>query len=393
MNLALLQKEVQEFLVSHITEKATTIALKKSPFKNISSQELAQQLVGKQKAKNKLPTWFKSLEVYYPPSLNLEQTSSEKTAKYKACLISGETIIDCTGGFGIDCVAFSKTVKKVIHCELNTTLQSIAAHNFKALKATNIHSINNDGIKYALLQEQIDCIYIDPSRRNDSKGKVFFLEDCTPNVPLVVDQLLEVANTILIKTAPILDISVGIEALQYVKEIHVIAVHNEVKELLWILTKEETINPKIKAVTIFNKITNTVSATLGVEEQAVARFTPPKRYLYEPYASVMKLGVFNWIAQQFKVCKLHSQTHLYTSEELLDFPGRRFKIKAVYPFNKSGMRPLIKTKTNVVTRNFKMSVADLRKKYKLQEGLDRYLFFVTDCNEKSIVIDCLKNSN
>ena len=393
MNLAVLQTEVQEFLNKNITQKATSIALKKSPFKGISSQELAQQLVGKQKAKIKLPSWFKSNEVYYPPSLNLEQTSSEKTATYKSRLVSGKTLVDCTGGFGIDSVAFSKKITTIFHCELNAELQKIASHNFKVLNAKNIRSNCYNGIDFALQQKAIDWIYIDPSRRNETKGKVFFLEDCIPNVPAIVDQLFEVTANILVKTAPILDISVGIKELKYVKELHIVAVNNEVKELLWVLCKTAYKNPMIYAVTLYNTFESIIKIGLNEEETAVSRFNTPLKFLFEPYASVMKSGSFNWLSEYYKVAKLHSQTHLYTSEELIDFPGRKFKVIAVYPFTKSTMRPLVKIKTNVVTRNFKMNVAELRKKYKLQEGLERYLFFVTDKNNKPIVIDCNKISN
>lgn len=393
MNPAILTSKVQAFLSKNLTQKVTAIALKKTPFKNVSSQELAQQLVGKQKAQKKLPSWFKSNQVYYPPSLNLEQTSSEKTAIYKAQLVSGKTLIDCTGGFGIDSVAFAKKVKTVFHCELNEELQKIASHNFKALKIENIESDCCDGINFALQHKKVNWIYIDPSRRNSTKGKVFFLEDCLPNVPAVVDQLFEVTSSILIKTAPILDISVGLRELKYVKEIHIVAVDNEVKELLWILDKTCFNNPIIYSVTLLKTFESHIKIPLIAEEEANSRLGEPLKYLFEPYASVMKSGAFNWLSEHYKIAKLHAQTHLYTSNELIDFPGRKFEITVVYPFNKSAMRLLVKAKTNVVTRNFKISVAELRKKYKLQEGLERYLFFVTDKNNKAIVIDCNKISN
>jgi len=393
LNLAVLQFKVQEFLNQHLTQKATTIALKKSPFKEVSSQELAQQLLGKQKAKKKLPSWFSNPKIYYPYSLNLEQTSSEKTAQYKARLVSGKILIDCTGGLGIDSVAFSKRIKTIHHCELNSDLQQIASHNFKILGIDNIKSTCCDGIDFTLIQKKVDWVYIDPSRRNEDKGKVFFLEDCLPNVPKIVDNLFEVTNHILIKTAPILDISVGLKELKYVKEIHIVAVNNEVKELLWVLNKTDFKNPIIHAVTLYDTFESNVKVLLRAEEEALATYSNTLSYLYEPYSSLMKAGIFNWVSENFNISKLHSQTHLYTSEELVDFPGRRFKITATYSFNKKEMKSLSKIKTNVVTRNFKMSVAEIRKKYKLQEGLERYLFFVTDKNDQSIVIDCNKVSN
>jgi len=393
LNLEILTAKIQEFLEANLTEKASKIALQKSPFSKVSSKELAQQLVGKQKAKAKLPTWFSSTLVYYPPSLNLEQTSSEKTAHYKAGLVSGDTLIDVTGGFGIDSVAFAEKISQVYHCELNSELQEIASYNFKALGLNNISSNCGDGIDYTLNSEPVDWIYIDPSRRNESKGKVFFLEDCLPNVPEIVDQLVQKATSILIKTAPILDISVGLKALKYVKEIHIVAVNNEVKELLWILDKSGTTNPKIHMATLYDTFENKLEVDLNTEQHSLANYGSPSAYLYEPYAAIMKAGVFNWLSAAFDTLKLHPQTHLYTSSKQIDFPGRKFEIIAVYPFTKSSMRSLIKSKTNVVSKNFKLSVAEIRKKYKLQEGLEYYLFFVTDSNNKPIVINCKKISN
>ncbi len=393
MNLEVLKSDIQAFLNTNLSKKGTSIALKKSPFLKVSSQELAQQLVGKQKAKNKLPSWFNNNSIYYPPSLNLEQTSSEKTANYKAGLVSGTTLVDSTGGFGIDSVAFSKKVTTVFHCELNTELQQIAAHNFSIFSCNNIESNNCNGIEFALNHSNVDWVYIDPSRRNEAKGKVFFLEDCLPNVPVVVDELLDVATSVLVKTAPILDISIGLRELKYVKEIHIVAVNNEVKELLWVLNKSNTSNPSIHMVTMYDAFENNLMVKLGVEQMSSADFSDPLKYLYEPYAPLMKAGMFNWLSEAFKAKKIHSQTHLYTTNEFIDFPGRKFEILAVYPFNKSAMRLLVKSKTNVVSKNFKMSVAEIRKKYKLQEGLEQYLFFVTDATNKPIVIECKKISN
>lgn len=390
MNLAILNTEVQAFIAQHLQEKPTAIALKKSPFTAVNSQELAQQLLGKQKAKNKLPTWFASVKVYYPLSLHVEQTSSEKTAHYKAQLVSGNTLIDCTGGLGVDSVAFSKTVNKVYHCELNKELQQIAAHNFKALNINNVKSQPINGIDFALQQQQVDWLYIDPSRRSEIKGKVFLLEDCLPNVPEIIEDLFTISRNILVKTAPILDISAGVMALKYVKEIHVVAVNNEVKELLWVLEKGNYESPKLYAASIFKTFTNKITANLTIDAQTPASYSEPLTYLYEPYAAVMKMGMFNWLTKAYEVPKLHPQTHLYTSSSLVAFPGRKFKVEGVFLFNKKNMKPFVKRKTNVVARNFKLTVAELRKKYQLQEGDQRYLFFVTNINQQSIVIDCVK---
>ena len=393
MNLKLLHKEVQDFLKENEKLSAVELVLKGSPFGGITPQELARQLIGRQKSQKKLPTWYQAQNILFPPNLNLEQTSSEFTAKYKSELVSGNLLVDTTGGFGIDSYFFSKKMEKIIHCETNAELQQLADHNFKALEAKNIISKNTDGIQEALELKKVDWLYIDPSRRSEVKGKVFFLKDCIPNVPLILEDCFKITDNILVKTAPILDISKGLKELKYVKEIHVVAVANEVKELLWSLKKEVTRAPRIVAASIINNKTNSVNFSLKAEENAIATFTEVQNYIYEPYAAVLKTGAFNWLSEEFKVGKLHRNSHLYTSENKINFPGRKFKVLQVNPFNKTVMKRFTGIKTNVVSRNFKQTVAQLRKKYKLKEGTDRYLFCTTDINNNQIIIDCIKISN
>ena len=384
--------EVHDFLVQNEQKSVTDIILKGSPFMGVTTQEIAQQLIGRQKAKKKLPTWYASAEVIYPPSINLEQTSSEQTAAYKSQLVSGNLLVDSTGGFGVDSFYFAKQIQQVIHCDLNTDLHQQAAHNFKILDCENITSINADGIQTAIETSNVDWLYIDPSRRSDTKGKVFFLADCLPNVPNIQDECFEKVNNILVKTAPVLDISVGLSELKYVKEIHIVAVNNEVKELLWVLEKDFVGESQIKAINISKQNTHSVQLTLNAEKKAQAILGNVSNYLYEPFSPVMKTGAFNWLSENYKVAKLHFNSHLYTSEHLSYFPGKAFKVSQVYMYNKKTLKPLVGAKVNVVTRNFKLSVADLRKKYKFKEGAERFLFFTTDLNNEQIVIDCLKIS-
>ncbi|MDP5097956.1 MAG: class I SAM-dependent methyltransferase, partial [Flavobacterium sp.] len=174
-------------------------------------------------------TWFLTENIIYPEKISIEQTSSETTAKYKASLVSGEKLIDCTGGFGIDDYYFSKQFKNVIHCELNADLSQIVKHNCEVLKVSNIECHQGDSTKILeQLNQKFDCIYIDPSRRNDAKGKVFMLADCLPNVVDLQDFYFQFTNTILIKTAPILDLQAGLLELKNVAQIHIVAVDNEV---------------------------------------------------------------------------------------------------------------------------------------------------------------------
>ncbi|WP_108869335.1 THUMP-like domain-containing protein [Aquimarina aquimarini] len=394
MNPLLIHKEVQEFISenSDSSTNLSTLILKGSPFKGISAKELAQQIQGKRKAKKKLPTWYNKKGIYYPPTLNLEQTSSEATALYKSNLVSGSTLIDLTGGLGIDDYFFSKQVTQVIHCELNPELSKVATHNFKILKQNTIKTITGDGLQILTNYNSVDWIYIDPSRRHDSKGKVFFLEDCLPNVPDNLDFFFEKSKHILIKTSPLLDIQIGIKALKKVKEIHIVAVDNEVKELIWILDQNFIGDFKIKTVNIQKDKQQEFSFFSKDEAKQSINLASPMTYLYEPNTAILKSGGFLSIAQAFGIKKLHINSHLYTSDQVIDFPGRKFEIIAVYPYHKKTLSKTGITKANITTRNFPESVATLRKKLKIKDGGDTYLFFTTDMDNNKKVICCKKTA-
>ncbi len=388
----MLHKEVQEFIHAKSNDSIdlSRLILSGSPFDTITPQELAQQITGKIKAKHKLPSWFAKTGIYYPPKLNLEQTSSETTAHYKSNLVSGKTLIDLTGGLGVDDYFFAKKMNTIIHCELNKELSEIATHNFEVLEAKNINTIFGDGIEILKNESTIDWIYIDPSRRHDTKGKVFFLEDCLPNVPEHLDFLLSKSKNILIKTSPLLDIQIGLNALKHVKEIHVVAVDNEVKELLWIIEKGCIGDVLMKTINLHKEIRQEFQFRLKDETSLLSGFASPKTYLYEPNAAVLKSGGFTTVAVQYDIKKLHKNSHLYTADRNIDFPGRKFEIVAVFPYNKKALSKARITKANITIRNFGESVATLRKKFKIKDGGDIYLFFTTDPDDKKIIIQCKK---
>ncbi|MDY8138426.1 THUMP-like domain-containing protein [Aquimarina sp. 2201CG5-10] len=392
MNKRILHKEVQDFIFEKSNKKVDPhkLALSGSPFKEITPQELAQQVNGRIKAEHKLKSWFSQRDIYYPPTINLEQTSSETTALYKSNLVSGKVLIDLTGGLGIDDYFFSKKTQKVIHCELNSELSDIAKHNFTVLTINNIETHSGDGLTLLKDQNTVDWIYIDPSRRNESKGKVFFLEDCLPDVPKHLDFLFSKSGNIMIKTSPLLDIQAGIKSLKKIKEIHVIAVNNEVKELLWILDSSYVGNITIKTANITKDNTQGFTFLLKDETIHIANLGLPKKYLYEPNAAILKSGGFSSISKHFDLDKLHLHSHLYTSDNEIDFPGRKFEIITVFPYQKKVLAKTGITKANITTRNFPESVAGIRKKFKIKDGGDHYLFFTTDCKQNKVVIQCKK---
>ncbi|MBK5212851.1 MAG: class I SAM-dependent methyltransferase [Flavobacteriaceae bacterium] len=387
MNTALLNTEVQDF-IRNFDGEVSKLAFAGSPFENVTVQELMQQIESRKKAEKKLPTWFGMSNILFPPKLNLEQTSSEITATYKASLVTGTTLADITGGFGVDSFFFSEKFSEVDHFETNTELSEIAKHNFEVFGKHNIYCLPENGLK-AVLSKKYDVIYADPSRRHDSKGKVFFLKDCQPNIPENISEILNHCNQFLLKTSPMLDISVGLNELQHVSEIHIVAVENEVKELLWLLQKNASDEQKIKTINI--KKSGAETFDFEWSETGEAEYCFLQEYLYEPNAAILKSGAFELISEKLKVKKLHKNTHLYTSETLMDFPGRTFLIEEVVPYNKSEMRrALTLKKANIATRNFPESVETLRKKWKIAEGGSVYLFFVTNLEGKKEMVVCSK---
>ncbi len=394
MDSTLLQPEIQEFINSNLDVDISKLALKKNPFPNANWIEVLNQISAKKKAKEKLPTFFNTTNIIYPSKISVEQTSSEQTALYKSTLLTGDSSIDLTGGFGVDDYYFSKKMKSVIHCEINPELSEIVAHNFKELEVKNISCIQGDSSEtLEKLNQKFSWIYIDPSRRNDVKGKVFMLKDCLPNVPDLLNFYFKFSDNILIKTAPILDISAGLSELKNVKTIHIVALENEVKELLWEISKDYSGEIQIKTVnilkerkSIFNFILNDITDNLN--------YSLPKKYLFEPNSAIMKSGGFDYVSSQFNLGKLHPHSHLYTHDEIIDFPGRIFKIEKTISYTKQDMKLHLKNQSaNITTRNFPDSVENIRKKWKIKDGGNRYCFFTTDLNNNKIVLICSKIKN
>ncbi|GLB50195.1 THUMP-like domain-containing protein [Neptunitalea lumnitzerae] len=388
MNKAILDKEIQAFILANIHSNTNELLLKKPLFASVTNAEVVEQIEAAKRTIKKLPVWFETPLIYYPNKLNIEQTSSEETAIYKSQLVSGKSLVDITGGFGVDAYYFSKRVAEVIHCEINETLSDIVAHNLTALHTLNIQCVKGDGLGYVRnCEKRFDWIYVDPSRRNDAKGKVFMLADCLPDVPSNLDLLFEKSDNILIKTSPILDITNGLLELNHVAEIHVIAVQNEVKELLWVLKKGYEGRVQIITANIQADGLQKFTYDFAEEQDVVASYAEPLTFLYEPNAAIMKSGAFKTIGKQYGVAKLHAHSHLYTSTELLDFPGRRFEIKEVIPYQKKIVKQKLQNaKANIATRNFPDKPEVFKKQFKIKDGGEVYIFLTTDIRNKKVVL-------
>ncbi|MEN8927277.1 MAG: class I SAM-dependent methyltransferase [Flavobacteriales bacterium] len=392
MNKAILNKEVQDFIDVNLRLDVNKVVLKSQLFAEVENREIAVQISGKLKSKSKLPTWFKTKKIIYPAKLSIEQTSSEETAKYKSSLVSGKSLVDLTGGFGVDDYYFSQQFESIVHCEVNEELSQITAHNFTQLGVNNCKFFVGDGMEFLKNTEQkFDCIYVDPSRRSEVKGKVFLMADCLPDIPNNLELLFSKSDKLIMKTSPLIDFSQGLKELKSVKEIHAVALKNEVKELLWIFEKEFVGDVEIKTINLDDKGNQVFDFVWEEEGKQECELALPQNYLYEPNSAIMKSGGFNQVGIRNDVAKLHKHSHLYTSNDLTDFPGRRFKIKEIISASGKDLKTRLKgMKANVSTRNYPQKVEEIRKSLKIKDGGEVYLFFTTNCEEEKICLVCGK---
>lgn len=343
-------------------------------------QEIVQQIKGKFVAEKKFPFLLKE-GIVFPPNLNLEQTSSETTAKYKAELISGKKFLDLTCGFGIDAFFLSENSEKIILVEQNSGLLDMVQHNWTILnrKAIFINQNLEDFLKEN--SEKFDVVFLDPARRDAHRNKVFLLEDLSPNMLEIQDKLLEISNQILIKLSPLIDISYLASVLKNTLEIHIVAVKNEVKEVLVLIDSGKQIEEiKIKCV---NLETSEPDFEFYFDEnsQSVSEYSQPMKFLYIPNNTVLKSGAFNLVSERFQLKKLHPNTHFYTSEKRIpDFPGRMFSVKKVEA-KEIGKAE----KYNIISKNYPLKPEEIRKKYHLKDGGENYLIFTTSVKGKIIL--------
>jgi 16S rRNA G966 N2-methylase RsmD len=385
LNNNVLAIAAQDFINKHLNDDVHKIAMSKSGIEGVDAKELANQISAKKKSQKKLPTWFNTPLIYFPPVLSIEQTSSEVTAAYKATLTTGETLIDVTAGFGVDSYYFSKKIKSTVHCEINEELLQIAAYNAQILGQHNTRFENADGLIF-LKDSNIhfDTIYIDPVRRGTT-GKVFMLKDCSPDVVANLDLLLERSSILIIKTAPMLDITAGLNELKNVSEIHIVSVRNEVKELLWVLKKGNDSVVRIIAVTINDQI-KSFAFDRNEEQELIILDSEPHGFLYEPDAALLKSGAFDLIAKRYGLKKLNSQTQLYTSEVINPvFPGRIFRINRI--LSPGELKKEKQLTGNVIVRNYRDTPANLIKKYKIKSDDKRFLVFTESRLSGFIIVD------
>ncbi|QXU50376.1 RsmD family RNA methyltransferase [Chryseobacterium sp. D764] len=379
MGNKLINKEIQNYINANLNADLHTLLLKKSPFPEVSIQEIVQQIKGKQVAERKFPFLLKE-GIIFPPQLNLEQSSSEKTALYKSNILKGSTFIDLTSGFGIDAYYLSQNFDHITLVEQNTELLEIVEHNWNTLgrQANFINKKLEDFLNGN--QEHFDVIYLDPARRDQQKNKVFLLEDLSPDILEIQEKLLSISNQVVIKLSPLIDLKYLVSMLPGISRIEIIALKNDVKEVVIFLSKENTDEIICSCVNLESG-ESAFTFRFGEEENAESEYSEPEKYIYIPNNSILKAGVFNLISQKFGLKKLHPNSHFYTSSEKKgDFPGRIMEVELID--SKSIKK---KEQYNIISKNYPLKPEEIKKKYGLKDGGDHYLIFTQSKKGKIIL--------
>ena len=384
--------KTRDFIEQNLDADIRQLALKGCRDKDVDLDAAIRQIAGRQTARRKLPSWAALDGILYPPHLNMEQCSSEQTARYKARICSShpspKTLVDLTGGFGVDFAFMSEAFDEATYVERNSELFAISSANMKIL-APKAKCLNEDGLEVLHRLDHVSMIFMDPARRDNHGARTYGISDCTPNVLEIKDELLQKADVVMLKLSPMLDWHKAISDLgeQYIKEVHIVSVQNECKELLIVMQQQPAEPPTVYCVnddSVFSYHPSSISSNHISHHSSLI-------YLYEPNASIMKAGCFAEIEQAFEVSQLAPNSHLLASDQVIeDFPGRKFRVTAVTSMNKQELKQALKDirQANIAVRNFPMSVADLRKRLKLSEGGNDYIFATTLTEGKKVLIIC-----
>lgn len=404
----LINEKTWEFVRRHADDDVRKQALQGTRDGEVDLPMALQQIAGWQTARRKLPSWAAVEGIVYPPHLNMEQCSSERTARYKAQIVGrGDIFVDLTGGFGIDFYWLSQGFQQRIYVEQNEALCTLADHNFRQLGHACMVKCSTAA---AFLQTltHADLIFLDPARRNEHGGRTYGIADCTPNVLEMLPLLLQKSDRILLKLSPMLDWQAAVTELQFVSEVHILSIDNECKELLLLL--EPSAEPRSVEDCLVVCVNNDTVFKTGKQEQGrdllqvKSGFTSSKTgvyfkqnqeplFLYEPNASIMKAGCFSVLEQRFPVSQVAPNSHLFlSSDEIDDFPGRRFQIQSISSLNKKELSSVLAPleRANMTVRNFPMTVDQLRKKLKLKDGGDIYIFATTTADGQHRLFICRK---
>ena len=380
--------------------KVEELALQRKRFAHLSDEEwrwMLQQVEGRQRTHDKLPTFAQIEDWWYPIRLSCEQCSSEATARYKAAIIrqlgeKQDILIDLTGGYGVDTYFLSEQTTQAHYVERNEELCRIAQHNFQiANKPIHVHNTSAEDFlaQYSMagsvssdVKKEV-VVYLDPARRDAHGGKVFRIEDCEPNIIRILPSLRAISNTILIKFSPMLDITSALQSLGNEWDVHVVALHNEVKEIIFV-----TGNNRIHAANILHEGNDQFSFTRSEEKSALCAMADCIcEYIYEPNAAIIKAGAFRLVSERYQLHKLDHNTHLYTADQLIeDFPGRVWKVIAQPIKNQRDIAALGIQRAAILTRNYPLTPEELRKKFKVQESDSHFLIGARIATKPTLIL-------
>jgi hypothetical protein len=387
---------MKHFIREHAADDLNRLLLSASRYPEIDVPFAVEQIAGRRQIRDKLPSWYADGELIFPASIAAEQCSSEWTAAYKQRLADKAAhVCDLTGGLGVDSFFFSRKVKQVTYIERREKYCDAARHNFAHLGAHNIDVRQGDAtVLLSGLPSSIDIFYIDPARRGSGGKRLFALRECEPDLTALLSSLLQRAPRVIAKLSPMADLRQTLSLLPGTAEIHVLAIRNDCKELLFVIERTPPAGlPPVHCVHFTGDREESFSFNLQEEKDYPDNWAGSvQTYLYEPNASILKAGAFKCIARR-GVQKLHVNSHLYTSSNLQeDFPGRRFKVEHILPFGNSCCKTLHKLipQAHITTRNFPLTPEALRKRTKIADGGEFYLFATTVCDNAKTLIVCRK---
>lgn len=391
-----------DYIHRHAAEDVRQLALRGTHNPEVQLSYALEQIAGRQKAQSKLPSWAAIDDIIYPPHLSMEQCSSELTARYKASIAGqGIRVVDLTAGFGVDIAFISQAFREAVHVERQQELCAVSSANYQLLGLQHIEVVCGDGVEYLHQMAHADLIFIDPARRDEHGSRTYGIADCTPNVLEIIDEMLEKVDRVMLKLSPMLDWRKAVQDLGKVSEVHIVSVDNECKELLIIVNSD--VQPiKVGCVNLLSNGSKEVfefndgdSGHSNLSSPTPYSPLSMNHYLYVPNASIMKAGCFEQLRQCFGITQLDKNSHLFVSDtDISDFPGRQFIIERTSSMNKRELKAALEgiTKANLAVRNFPMSVAELRKRLKLKEGGDVYIFATTVAGEGHQLLVCRKKS-
>lgn len=387
------------FIRQHLNDDVRALALRQNRNNDVDIKEALDQIAGWQKARGKLPLWASTEGIVYPPHLSMEQCSSQTTAEYKAEAakrlteeanngVSG-TFVDLTGGFGVDFSYISRHFSRALYVEQQAALCRIAEHNFKVLQLHQTEVFNTDAESFLSTLDQADLIFLDPARRDSAGNRTYAITDCTPDALALKPLLLDKAPIVMLKLSPMLDWRKAASDFKgAVSEVHILAVDNECKELLLVLTRGINEQARVFCVNdnfVLSYKTTDTFLTQHTDEIGIDAF----KYICEPNTAVMKAGCFTLIEQRYSVRRIGVNSNLFVSHNApQDFPGRVFIVDAVSTMNRRELKAMLQdvTQANITVRNFPLSVAELRKRLKIKDGGDCYIFATTDAAGRHLLV-------